>query len=221
MGKDILTAHQKAILELAVTDPEISTYYYLTGGTALTEFYLKHRLSEDLDFFTESDVDIRYLKNLFARHENTLDLTGVKTKEMRGLVFFYLSFSDKTELKVDFVNHPYSPIEKGISYKQLAIDSIFDIALNKLYVMSDRSRARDFVDLYFILTTQGISLDQVYSRIPDKFHGVSFDIIELGRKLTYFADLSDYPTMLVPFDREDMIDFYLSEAKKLEPKIFK
>lgn len=30
--------------------------FYLTGGTALSAFYLQHRLSEDLDFFTNNDV---------------------------------------------------------------------------------------------------------------------------------------------------------------------
>ena len=34
-----------------------STYFYLTGGTALCEFYLGHRYSFDLDIFT-SDVKL-------------------------------------------------------------------------------------------------------------------------------------------------------------------
>jgi predicted nucleotidyltransferase component of viral defense system len=28
--------------------------FYLTGGTALGRFYLNHRYSEDLDFFTDN-----------------------------------------------------------------------------------------------------------------------------------------------------------------------
>ena len=30
---------------------------YLTGGTALSRFYLNHRLSDDLDFFANSDLN--------------------------------------------------------------------------------------------------------------------------------------------------------------------
>ena len=29
--------------------------FYLTGGTALSRFYFHHRLSEDLDLFTETE----------------------------------------------------------------------------------------------------------------------------------------------------------------------
>ena len=37
----------------------IDTKFYLTGGTALSRFYLNHRYSEDLDFFTNRDTDFK------------------------------------------------------------------------------------------------------------------------------------------------------------------
>ncbi len=36
--------------------------FYLAGGTALSEFYFHHRISEDLDFFTEEELDIKELE---------------------------------------------------------------------------------------------------------------------------------------------------------------
>lgn len=33
--------------------------FYLTGGTALSEFYLQHRYSDDLDFFTRKDEPLQ------------------------------------------------------------------------------------------------------------------------------------------------------------------
>ena len=45
-------------MELIQSEPQIVKRFYLTGGTALAEFYLKHRLSEDIDLFTpEQEVD--------------------------------------------------------------------------------------------------------------------------------------------------------------------
>ncbi|MFH1233514.1 MAG: nucleotidyl transferase AbiEii/AbiGii toxin family protein [Patescibacteria group bacterium] len=38
--------------------------FYLTGGTALAEFYLHHRLSEDLIFFPSKNL-IRKASRLF------------------------------------------------------------------------------------------------------------------------------------------------------------
>ncbi len=55
MGKSILTPDQKRLLEYISKDPKITDKFYLTGGTALAEFYLQHRLSEDLDFFSETE----------------------------------------------------------------------------------------------------------------------------------------------------------------------
>ena len=51
--KSILSNHQKEVLELISREDYFTKKFYLAGGTALAEFYLQHRLSEDLDFFTE------------------------------------------------------------------------------------------------------------------------------------------------------------------------
>ena len=62
MGKTILTPKQLKFLELAAVEPKIVKDFYLTGGTALSEFYLHHRLSEDLDLFCPTDeVDQKFV----------------------------------------------------------------------------------------------------------------------------------------------------------------
>lgn len=210
------------MVECVQNDRSITRWYYLTGGTALAAFHLRHRLSEDLDFFTESDVSVSQLRTFFSGNTKRLGITGITEREHPGMIFITLSFIDGTTLKVDFVNFPYRPVEQGTFVKGLRIDSVFDIALNKLYTLSDRPRARDYVDLYCILTFEGISFDQVYNRLNDKFHPFTFqDSIALGVKLTRVLEATEFPTMLVPFDRQKMIDFFLAEAKKLEHKIFK
>jgi predicted nucleotidyltransferase component of viral defense system len=50
-SKGILTDLQKEILLIFSKIPD-SNNFYLTGGTALSEFYLGHRKSFDLDIFT-------------------------------------------------------------------------------------------------------------------------------------------------------------------------
>jgi len=50
-GKGIITDFQKEIL-FSFSKVADSEHFYLTGGTALAEFYFGHRLSYDLDFFT-------------------------------------------------------------------------------------------------------------------------------------------------------------------------
>ena len=55
MGKDLLTSKQFDFLELAAQKKEIIKRFYLTGGSALAAFYLNHRVSKDLDFFSEKE----------------------------------------------------------------------------------------------------------------------------------------------------------------------
>ncbi len=47
----LLTPFQGEFLK-AFSRTDLNAAFYLTGGTALSAFYLQHRLSEDLDFFT-------------------------------------------------------------------------------------------------------------------------------------------------------------------------
>jgi hypothetical protein len=53
-GNGLLTPLQRSFLTLfsRLADKD---QFYLTGGTALVEYYLGHRLSFDLDLFTGSD----------------------------------------------------------------------------------------------------------------------------------------------------------------------
>jgi len=48
---EILTNLQIEILKIVSNLPDKEAFY-LTGGTALSAFFLKHRKSHDLDFFT-------------------------------------------------------------------------------------------------------------------------------------------------------------------------
>ena len=52
-GPKILTALQKEALDLLFSEKQFSKIFYLTGETALSSFFLKHRYSDDLDFFTK------------------------------------------------------------------------------------------------------------------------------------------------------------------------
>lgn len=59
MAKKILSSQQQLLLDLISEQKDITNNFYLSGGTALAEYYLHHRLSEDLDFFTFEEVGIK------------------------------------------------------------------------------------------------------------------------------------------------------------------
>ena len=50
MAKTILAKRQQNLLTLLKRNENITDNFYLSGGTALSEYYLHHRYSENLDF---------------------------------------------------------------------------------------------------------------------------------------------------------------------------
>lgn len=58
MGKiPILTKEQRLILDQVKQNEFLRSNFYFTGGTALSGYYLNHRESEDLDFFSQKKFD--------------------------------------------------------------------------------------------------------------------------------------------------------------------
>ncbi len=150
----ILTSQQKTFLqEFAKT--ELRDVFRLSGGTALSAFYLEHRLSEDLDFFSSEKVPF-YIPEKFLK---TLDFTKeiTYTKHFDRNIF-NLSLKDSTTLKVEFTYYPLKNLEDIIVVDNLRTDSFLDIIINKLCAIADRSDAKDYVDIYYVLKSYDFSL---------------------------------------------------------------
>lgn len=221
MGKTILTAKQLNFLELVQQDKQITKRFYFTGGTALAAFYLEHRISEDIDLFTEKEEVDQSLIDVFLRKiSQKLSIIEIKKSQFLGLVSYKLVYKDKEELKVDFNYYPFLRINKGKKFKNLEIDSLYDIAVNKVHTMFMQIRSRDFIDLYFIMKTTDYSLDQLIKDAKIKFDW-HIDKVTLASQFIKVKEISDMPTMLVSFNKKDMEKFFLKLAKSLESDIFK
>ncbi|MBN2573584.1 MAG: nucleotidyl transferase AbiEii/AbiGii toxin family protein [Deltaproteobacteria bacterium] len=123
---------------------------FLTGGTALGAFYLGHRRSADLDLFTREsdnyDACVRQLLRL-------LEGSGLPAAAgLAGPGFRRFIFSDGNEtVPVDVVLDTAEALAAPSTTPDgLVIDSLDDIAANKLCAILGRAEVRDYVDLYFL-----------------------------------------------------------------------
>lgn len=217
--KSILTEHQKKVLELVSEEPYFTQRYYLTGGTALAEFYLQHRFSEDLDFFSErQEVNPIPITRFFKTKTKALGLEKFDTRRVLGLFTFFLRFRDQNVLKVDFNYYPFPRIEQGIKFHNLQVNSLYDIAVDKVHTVVLKPRARDYIDLFFILNEKHYKLSGLILQAKAKF---DWDItaLELGARFLEAAETSDYPKMIKKIDHAKWQDFFVAEAKKLKPQI--
>lgn len=222
MGQTILTSKQHQFLEMVSDDEEITQWFYMTGGTALAEFYLHHRLSEDIDLFSFSQVNERYIDNFLDKITSRLKIKNIAKDHIMGLYTYKILYEDGETLKVDFNEYEFEQVETSdIKYGNLVIDSFYDIAINKLYTICGRFKNRDFIDLYFILKKDEFSIDQLIARTLDKFNS-KIDYFYLSSRLLQVVDLPQiHPKMFIPFSFTEMIEYFKKEAKRLGTKALK
>lgn len=220
MGKSILTAKQLEFLEFVNKQKSVTENFYLTGGTALSEFYLHHRLSEDLDFFSLDEVRPITVEAFLKKFSQKILLKEIKKKQFLGLFSYTLIYSDKELLKVDFNYYPFPLIDKGLKFKNIIIDSLYDIAVDKLHTLFMKPRTRDYIDLYFIMKKENYLLPRLILDAKAKFDW-DIDKVNLGSQFSRVRDLKDedFPKMVTPFDKKEMENFFLKLAGGLKDQI--
>lgn len=108
----ILSLNQKNILEIISKDKLICDNFYLTGGTALAEFYLQHRLSEDLDFFSENEFESQGVSIFFEKIKKQAKIRKVEYQQSFNRNLFFLDLIDGDKIKMEFTYFPFERKEK-------------------------------------------------------------------------------------------------------------
>ncbi len=141
--KTILNNDQIKLLGLISEEKTITDNFYLGGGTALAEYYLHHRLSEDLDFFSEQAVEVEGITIFLKKISDNMGIKNVNYQQSFNRNLFLLSL-EKQEIKTEFTYYPFSRIQEGKKIGSLKIDSLLDIAVNKVFTIYQKPRSRDF-----------------------------------------------------------------------------
>ncbi len=212
MGKvNFSSKKQEIVFDEFSKDDFLKSTFYLTGGTALAVFYLHHRESEDLDFFTPKPYDrLAVYDAVTAWSEKRKCEFEDKTNLM--VQIFYLVFPDGEKVKIDFNHYPHNRVKKGIVYQSVQIDSLLDIAINKLITISQRTEVKDFVDLYFLLKT--FTLWDLIDGAKVKF-GVKMEPYIIAADFMKVSIFENLPNMLIPLTLKKLQNFYREKAQKI------
>jgi predicted nucleotidyltransferase component of viral defense system len=194
--------------------------YFLTGGTALSEFYFQHRTSEDLDLFS---LESRDLSEDAAFFQDCLSSAGIQAKADRAAkdTLRFVAFQEGgEEIKIDMVNdrHHISPT---LDFRGIAVDSLEDIAVNKVCCCISRNEPKDCVDLYFILTESEWSLDYLMEQAKRK--DAAFDNPDgpllVADYLARAASLRLPDFMLKPLSVTELQDRLVAEANRIRERM--
>jgi hypothetical protein len=132
-----------ATLELLEKISEIKqlNLFGLGGGTNLALRY-GHRLSIDLDFFTNSSFDIAFLFQIISKKFTTTELLFEKNQTIM------LNIND---IKVDFVLYPFQWLQPFDTFENVRLLSISDMIPMKLQAVSNRNSKKDYWDIAFLM----------------------------------------------------------------------
>lgn len=215
MEKTLLTKEQQIILKEISGNEFLAGNFYFTGGTVLAEYYLHHRLSDDLDFFSQNKFDSQtlftFLTSLSKKHNFTY-----QTQFVDPTYICILNFPENLTLKLDFAYYPYPRLEEGSAYGNLQVDSLTDIAVNKLLSILQRTEVKDYVDLYFLL--KKFTVWDLITGVKAKFNQEVEPLI-LASHFVLAENFTYLPRMVIPVELSEVRDFFLKEAEKMGGKV--
>jgi predicted nucleotidyltransferase component of viral defense system len=207
----ILTTEQKALLR-SFSRSDLRFSFYLTGGTSLSAFYLSHRLSEDLDFFSEEQIGI---ESVLSFLKSAPDVVHVQYERKFDRKMFLLHHANGQLLKVEFTTYPFQRCGQGLVVEGITIDSLKDILVNKIMALTDRRDPKDYVDLFCGLRNQpGIDLRELLQATEKKFGIKGVGHIIKGRFLESPPSLGTL-RMIAGLDHEAVARFFKDQALSL------
>lgn len=176
--EEILDTKQHFFLPLL---SQIPSEYILVGGTAIA-LYLGHRKSIDFDFFTNSDgYNAQKIQKLFQKNIPSLVFPIRKTPEEYTFLCQGVKFT--------FYDFPF-PIQKNTYWRGVSIPCLLDLSAMKAFAMTNRSKWKDYVDIYWILSHKLYTISDISKRAKELFDG-SFNEKLFRGQLCYFDDV-DY-----------------------------
>lgn len=167
------------LIESLSSRPEITSRFYLAGGTALA-LQLGHRTSVDIDLFSPVPFDAELLTTTI------IELGGRVIQSEVGGVHGFVN-----GVKVSFLSYPYPLLRPPQTFLGLHIAPIEDIAAMKAVAISQRGAKKDFFDMYEILKT--ISPHDLKNLFIEKFSESRINCYHILKSLFYFDDADQQP----------------------------
>ncbi len=218
-GKGILTEIQKEILFSFGELPE-SNFFYLSGGTALSEFYLGHRLSYDLDFFTtEKELIPSFLKTLEEGLEKKRFSVKVVKRFMTFGEFEIGKVDDRTKIHIASES-PFrfeKPLDTEFGVK---VNDYKDIMIDKFLTFFGRTEPRDAIDLFFILKKEKFWSIAEIAIQKDPGFDLYWMAVALEKVKNFPDEIEKWPVQMISeFKVSELKEKFLNLAKEIMDRI--
>ena len=204
---------QKDLFDIAnqiLTDYNIEEWSF-GGGTALSYLYYQHRMSYDIDIFSEDYSAINRLVENREEIANNLGIPPIQVEASPTAITFILN-TEKNGLKLDFIFSPALTSEPYIvkdifDYTDIKVQTPMEIIAKKLK-HREKATIRDFVD-YAIVEEQ----DQLLTKLKSEY------IIDIDRYLDVVDKFNNFDTEAFNLALQDLMPNMAVTKDDLSPII--
>ena len=185
--------------------------FYLAGGTGLA-LQLGHRVSEDLDLFSEEIFDTKEIEAIIAPNK----VISVRPQTLHCV---------KEGVRLSFLFYDVPLCYPVHSWRGLNVASWQDIVAEKMKTVSQRGSKKDFWDVYSVIVSCS-SIEEVGSLFLERFKGTGINFYHLLKSLVYFEDAENDPDPVLLTngkspDWESIKQFFEANIKQFEKALMK
>jgi len=191
MHKEILTEGQKSLLPFL---RNFSGNFGLVGGTAIA-LHIGHRKSLDFDLFSNKEFDNFDIQRIILKENKKIDQAFIDSKGEYTILI--------DGIKITFFNYPFKIDFSENLDDYIPMGDLLTLAALKAYALGRRAKWKDYVDLYFIISSH-FSINEVVKKAEQIFSN-SFNEKILRSQLSYFKDL-DFSEKIVFLEGHEKSD---------------
>jgi hypothetical protein len=212
--------------------------FALAGGTALERFYLHHRVSRDLDYFS-TRFNRREVVACIARVTKALGYSisapGEFVADRRARVIWYMATyaHGQPPLKIDFVEDIVVERPRIRRIEGISVYDVADIYFHKIAALSGtydahdpagrtiatgRNEPRDAFDIY-MLSLRVRPLHQFLQQVPRAYQRRFIQWVRSYSRLDMKLGLLDLEIHIEKFDPRDLIVHIDKEAARFVEEI--
>lgn len=218
VSKGIITPLQREIIRSFTGLPD-SELFYLTGGTALSDFYLAHRKSYDLDIFTTEENLVLSFSRVFERR--LAESFPLKVIRRLGSFAEFQVGVEGEETRVQLAyDSPHRFKEPEDSDLGMKVNDYWDLVVDKLLAFYGRAEPRDAVDLFFILKDANIWDLARAAGEKDPGFDLYWLAVAMGKVLNFPDEISRWPVeMIRELDAVELKGFFQRMASEILDRI--
>lgn len=166
----------------SLSEYKILSEFTFVGGSAIA-FYLQHRLSEDLDFFTwqkhlPEDISL-FLNNISKTHK--VEIVNSTNENIDVFI---------DGIKVTFFANDWDVLKENRKFfkENIYAADLKLLCAMKVNTLALRAKFRDYYDLY-VISKEIFSLKDIYNHASFYLPGMTKKVF--GMQLTYIDDIED------------------------------